>query len=232
MKILIVEDSRLARAELKQQLDNIDKTFEVAEAQDIQSALALLEKDAFDLFLLDIEMPGGNGFDLLDKVDNFPAVIFVTAYDQYAIQSFEYGAVDYLLKPVTEKRLRQALARIDARDANDNLLNLDSQVFLKQDERCFFVKLKDIFAFESIGNYTRVHLIKDKPMIYRSLASLEPRLPTTHFFRSSRGWIINTQHIESIEPTLSQGLTVTLQNSLSIDISRRQSIKFKKLWSL
>ena len=232
MKILIVEDSRLARTELVQQLRAIDSAYDIEQAANIQQAQKLIEAKEYDLFLLDIEMPGGNGFELLDKVENFPAVIFVTAYDQYAIQSFEYGAVDYLLKPVTETRLRQALERISPVGIQSQSLSMDSQVFLKHDERCLFVKLKDIFAFESIGNYTRVHLQHDKPMIYRSLSNLESRLPPSVFFRSSRSWIVNTQQIQSIEPSVSQGLDITLNNGLELDISRRQSSRFKKLWAL
>ncbi len=232
MKILIIEDSRLARTELKQLLNDLDAEYHIEEAANILEAQDCMSKSEFDLLLLDIEMPGGTGFDLLDQTEQLPAVIFVTAYDQYALKSFNYGAVDYLLKPVTKERLTAAINKITLSNPLTRELSLDSQVFLKQNEKCFFVRLKDIYAFESIGNYTRVHLNQDRPMIYKSLANLENKLPSEHFFRANRGWIFNTGYVDKIHPSISNGLDVTMSNSLEIEISRRQAAKFKQFWSL
>lgn len=232
MKILIVEDSRLARSELKQLLSELSAEYQVTEAGNIIQATACMKQSEFDLLLLDIEMPGGTGFDLLDNTEQFPAVIFVTAYDQYALRSFDYGAVDYLLKPVSKERLASALNKLSPIDTNTRKLSLDSQVFLKENDRCFFVRLKDIIAFESIGNYTRVHLQDNHPLIYKSLAALEEKLPDESFFRANRSWIFNTHYVTDIHPSVSNGLDVTMTNDLEIEISRRQTSKFKQFWSL
>lgn len=234
MKVLIVDDSRLARLELKNQLRQCDALQVVGEAENVKQAFDLVLKHQPDLLLLDIDMPGGDGFSLLQQLDEhscLPHVIFVTAFDQYALKSFDYQAKDYLLKPVTLERLQSALAKVPA-PASAAKMTIQSQVFLKDGGRCYFVTLADIFAFEALGNYTRVYLTDGKPMIYRSLLALEQKLPTEVFFRANRSWIINLQYIEHIEPAVSGGFDVRLHTDLLVEISRRQATEFRQLWSL
>lgn len=234
MKVLIVDDSRLARLELKNQLRQCDAVQIVGEAENVQQAFDLVLKLQPDLLLLDIDMPGGDGFSLLQQLDEhscLPHVIFVTAFDQYALKSFDYQAKDYLLKPVTSERLQLALAKVPL-PVSSTKMTVQSQVFLKDGERCYFVTLADIFAFEALGNYTRVHLADGRPMIYRSLSALEQKLPADAFFRANRSWIINLHYIEYIEPAISGGFDVRLQADLQVEISRRQATEFKQLWSL
>ncbi|MGQ8366394.1 LytR/AlgR family response regulator transcription factor [Glaciecola sp. 1036] len=233
MKVLIVDDSRLARVELKQQLESIDGIDEIQEASNIIEAKTRVEQYTPDLLLLDINMPGGDGFQLLDQLDHPPQVIFVTAYDDYALKSFDYDAKDYLLKPVTRERLITALDKLPAYSNKVcDVLTMDSQVFLKDGEHCFFVPLHKIIAFESIGNYSKVYLEAKTPCIYKNLTALESRLPQASFFRASRSWIFNTQYIEHIEASISNGFEVTLKNGLELEISRRQAVLFKQRWSL
>lgn len=234
MKVAIVDDSRLARLELRNQLQHCLDIECVGEASDVQTALALIASKTPDLLLLDIDMPGGDGFELLEQLQAggpLPYVIFVTAYDQFALKSFDYHATDYLLKPVTLPRLQSALAKVPLAGSRSQM-TLQSQVFLKDGERCYFVTLADIYAFESQGNYTKVHFSGATPLIYRNLTSLEQKLPGNVFFRANRSWIINTQYIQQITPAISGGFDVSLSKNLSVEISRRQAAAFKQGWSL
>ncbi len=241
MKAIIIDDERLARNELKRLLENFPKIEIIAEAANAEEAIPLIEDLQPDLIFLDIQMPGKNGFELLEAIEGkVPEVIFTTAYDEYALKAFEYNALDYLLKPIEQHRLAEAIVRIEEEHLHDiqrksdlKLLNESDQVFVKDGEKCWFVKLGKVRLFESMGNYVRLHFDDQKPMILKSLNSLEERLEPKTFFRTNRKHIINLQFIDKIEPWFSGGLLVTLRgHSEKIEISRRQSIKFKDLMSL
>lgn len=234
MKVLLVDDSRLARLELHNQLQHCPQIEIVGEAENVAQALQQLNQQQPDLLLLDIDMPGANGFQLLEQLaeqGQLPHVIFVTAFDQYALKSFDYHATDYLLKPVTLPRLQAALAKVPSPSQRPQM-TLQSQVFLKDGDRCYFVTLADIYAFEAQGNYTRVYFGGGKPLIYRNLSALEQKLPAETFFRANRSWIINTQYIRQITPAISGGFDVSLHADLKVEISRRQASAFKQGWSL
>ncbi|HLV48694.1 MAG TPA: LytTR family DNA-binding domain-containing protein [Aliidiomarina sp.] len=231
IRVAIVDDSRLARLELKEQLLSQPQFEVVGEAGSVEEALQLLSSTMIDLVLLDIDLPDGDGFDVLAGATVVPQVIFVTAFDQYAIKSFEFNALDYLMKPVRSERLELALQKVMPSTAAPTKLKADQRIFIKDGERCFFVNLSDVYAFEAMGNYTRVHLANDVPSIYRPLSAVAERLEQ-HFFRASRSWVVNTDYIDSIEGTLSGGFSVTLKNKLKVDISKRQASEFRRLWSL
>jgi two-component system LytT family response regulator len=176
-----------------------------------------------------------------------PEVIFTTAYDEYALKAFEYNALDYLMKPIDSSRLAEAITKVEAEikrsekrsaDPNVQYLTENDQVFVKDGEKCWFVKLGKVRLFESMGNYVRLHFEDQKPMILKSLNSLEEKLDPKSFFRANRKHIINLQWVEKIEPWFSGGLLVTLKGGEKstplekIEISRRQAIKFKDLMSL
>ena len=159
MNVLLVDDSRLARTELRHLLRAFPDVAIVGEARHAEEARAQLAALRPDLLLLDVQMPGQSGFELLASLDAAPHVIFTTAYDEYALQAFAVNALDYLLKPVQEARLAAALAKARARlrasaapapaDAPDAAsLTAQDQVFVKDGERCWFVKLADIRLFE------------------------------------------------------------------------------------
>jgi two-component system, LytTR family, response regulator len=248
MKTIIIDDERLARNELKRLLEEFPKINVVAEAANADEAIELIDEHQPDLLFLDIQMPGKNGFELLEIIeDRVPEVIFTTAYDEYALKAFEYNALDYLMKPIDNSRLAEAIAKVEAEikrseklssDPNVQYLTEHDQVFVKDGEKCWFVKLGKVRLFESMGNYVRLHFEDQKPMILKSLNSLEERLDPKSFFRANRKHIINLQWVEKIEPWFSGGLLVTLKTGEKstplekIEISRRQAIKFKDLMSL
>lgn len=248
MKTIIIDDERLARNELKRLLEEFPKINVVAEAANADEAIELIDEHQPDLLFLDIQMPGKNGFELLEIIeDRVPEVIFTTAYDEYALKAFEYNALDYLMKPIDSSRLAEAITKVEAEikrserisaDPNVQYLTENDQVFVKDGEKCWFVKLGKVRLFESMGNYVRLHFEDQKPMILKSLNSLEERLDPKSFFRANRKHIINLQWVEKIEPWFSGGLLVTLKGGEKstplekIEISRRQAIKFKDLMSL
>jgi two-component system, LytTR family, response regulator len=228
MKALIVDDERLARVELRRLLAAHPEVEIAGEARHAAEAREMILNLSPDLVLLDIEMPGMNGFELLESLDEVPDVIFTTAYPQYAVQAFEANALDYLLKPVAPARLASALARVRPRAGTPRL----EQVFLRDGERCWLVRLADIYLLESEGNYTRAHFGGEKPLIRRSLNALDQQLDRAMFFRADRRRIVNLKAIERIEVGVSGGLIATLRGGKQVELSRRQSAKLREAMSL
>ncbi|MFN4146846.1 MAG: LytR/AlgR family response regulator transcription factor [Runella sp.] len=245
MKALIIDDERLARNELRRLLDNFPRLEIVGEAANADEAAKMIQEHHPDLLFLDIQMPGKNGFELLESLGDemTPEVIFTTAYDEYALKAFEYNALDYILKPIDLPRLSEAVQRVFEEferkhhqqdiSTERKILGENDQVFIKDGEKCWFVKLGKVRLFESMGNYVRLHFDDQKPLVLKSLNALEDRLDPMCFFRANRKHIINLQWIEKIEPWFSGGLLVTLRSSgEKIEISRRQAIRFKDMLSL
>ncbi|MHB8578635.1 MAG: LytR/AlgR family response regulator transcription factor [Ignavibacteriaceae bacterium] len=239
MKALIVDDERLARVELRRLLSPFKEITIVGEAINADDAISKISELNPDIIFLDIQMPGKNGFELLEELDSVPVVIFTTAYDEYALKAFEYNAMDYLLKPIEPKRLEEAVKKIIERnrktitqDSENPILTETDQVFVKDGERCWFVKLESVRLFESEGNYVRLYFEENKPLILRTLNYLDERLDSRTFFRANRKHIINLKYIENIEPWMNGGLLVKLKGGVKIEVSRRQAIKFKDMLSL
>jgi two-component system, LytTR family, response regulator len=242
-RAIIIDDERLARNELKKLLLDFPDVEIVAEATNAKEGIEKIEEFNPDLIFLDIQMPGKTGFDMLAELDKAPHVIFTTAYDDYALKAFEVNALDYLLKPIEPKRLQDALHKVEVAEEKENaatvasvvnrtVLTEDDQVFVKDGERCWFVKLNEIRLFESVGNYAKVYFSTNKPLILKSLNSLEERLEEKTFFRANRKHIINMRWIEKIEPYFNGGLLVELRGGEKIEVSRRQTVKFKEMMSL
>lgn len=239
MKVLVIDDERLARIELLKLLDAYPEIDEVSEADSASEAIKFLENNQVDLLFLDIHMPGKNGFELLEDLTMVPKVIFVTAYDEYAIKAFEYNALDYLLKPVDERRFSESMFKFLSEQQKEvpqikyeKSLSQEDKVFVKDGEKCWFVKLDEIALLESEGNYVRVYFKEFKPLILRSLNNLEKRLDNRKFFRANRKYIINLDWVRNIENWFNGGLLVTLENGKQIEISRRQSARLKEMMSL
>jgi two-component system LytT family response regulator len=228
MRALIVDDERLARLELRRLLAAHPEVEIVGEARDGTEALELIRKSSPDLLFLDIQMPGMTGFELLELLDDVPQVIFTTAYDQYAIQAFEVNALDYLMKPVATARLAAALARVRPRSETPRL----EQVFVRDGDRCWILRLPEIFLLESEGNYTRLYFGDERPLIRRSLNALEAQLDPAVFFRADRKQILNLKWIEKVEVAVSGGLLVTLRGGRTVEMSRRQSNRLREILSL
>lgn len=237
MKAIIIDDERLARQELKNLLSahkEIEIVAECANAEEAKEKIAAINPD---VIFLDIQMPGKNGLELLEEISALPEVVFVTAYDEFAIRAFEINALDYLLKPVQPQRLAETIKKLLNKEAyekkeNDSPLNENDQVFVKDGEKCWFVSLSNVRLFESEGNYIRVYFDNYRPLILRSLNSLETRLPEKSFFRASRKHIINLKWVDSIETWFNGGLMVKLKGGQEIEISRRQAVRLKEMMSL
>lgn len=242
MKALLIDDERLARVELSRLLENIKDIEIVGEAVNVDDAKEKIAELKPDLVFLDIQMPGKTGFDLLEELDSVPNVIFTTAYDEYALKAFEFNALDYLLKPIEQNRLEEAVAKVKDRietqpkpeqeEKASSRLSADDQVFVKDGEKCWFVRLNDVRLFESEGNYVRLYFDDQKPLILKTLNYLDERLDQRTFFRANRKHIINLKYIDNIEPWLNGGLLVKMKDGNKIEVSRRQSIKFKDRLSL
>jgi two-component system LytT family response regulator len=228
MRALIIDDERLARLELRRLLSAHPEVEIVGEARDGNEARELIHKLLPDLLFLDIQMPGMTGFELLESLDDVPQVIFTTAYDEYAIKAFEVNALDYLMKPVPPARLAAALARVRPVPDTPRL----EQVFVRDGERCWIVRLPEIFLLESEGNYTRLHFGHERPLIRRSLNALEAQLDPAMFFRADRRQILNLKWIEKVEVAISGGLQVTLRGGRTVEMSRRQSARLREVLSL
>jgi two-component system LytT family response regulator len=233
IRTILIDDEHLAIAELTHMLALHADIEIVGKAQDADVALQLIKSEKPDLIFLDINMPEKNGFEMLAELDETPQVVFVTAYDQYAIKAFEVNALDYLLKPVNKERLEDAITKVKKQLQREKetpeTLTIHKRIFIKDGESCFFVPLINICLFESAGNYVKVLFDKKKPLLHRSLNYMEERLPANYFFRANRQHIINIEFIKEIIPFHNNTLRVTLSNGMEIDISQRQSVRFKEL---
>lgn len=248
-KSLVIDDERLAREELKSILSDFNEIDVVGEAQNGDEGIELIEKLQPDLIFLDVNMPGMTGFEMLKKLEEIPHVIFITAYDEYALKAFEVNALDYILKPIDPDRLSEAIEKLKEKedaefesttsikiDRKDRVLTTTDRVFIKDGEKCFFVSLSEVRMLESDGNYVKVYFGKSRPLILRSLNSFESRLDPERFFRANRKFIINLDWIHSVENWFNGGLRVELNHEVdgvkeTVDISRRQAIRFKELLS-
>ncbi|MBA9074124.1 two-component system LytT family response regulator [Flavobacterium gossypii] len=174
IKAVIVEDSRLARNELKELIKNHPEIEIIGEAENVDSGFQLINNVQPDLLFLDINMPEKDGFELLEMLDRVPITVFTTAFDEYAIKSFEYNALDYLLKPINPKRFARAIEKVSANliekeEKNSKKLTLNNQIFLRDGEKCWLVKIADIYLFEVDGNYTKIFFQDEKAIISKSL---------------------------------------------------------------
>ena len=241
-KAVIIDDERLARNELKKLLQDFPEVEVIGEAANASEGIEKIESLAPDLIFLDIQMPGKTGFDMLCELEKAPHVIFTTAYDEFALKAFEVNALDYLMKPVEPKRLADALHKLQLAEekemaanltgVNRGMLSENDQVFVKDGERCWFVKLNEVRLFESVGNYAKVFFAGNKPLILKSLNALEERLDEKVFFRANRKHIVNLRMIDKVEPYFNGGLLLDLKGGEKIEVSRRQAVKFKEMMSL
>jgi two-component system LytT family response regulator len=240
-RAIIIDDERLARNELKKLLLEFPDVEVIDEAANATEGIEKIDALSPDLIFLDIQMPGKTGFDMLTELDKAPHVIFTTAYDEYALKAFEVNALDYLMKPIEPKRLAEAIQKLQLAEEkelaanqafNRGMLTENDQVFVKDGERCWFVKLSEVRLFESVGNYAKVFFAGNKPLILKSLNALEERLDEKIFFRANRKHIVNMRMIEKIEPYFNGGLLLELRGGEKVEVSRRQAVKFKEMMSL
>ncbi len=234
MTAILIDDERLARVELRRLLAEHPEVEIVAEARGPEEAIELIGSLAPDLIFLDIQMPGMTGFQLLERLEDVPQVIFTTGYDEYALQAFEVNALDYLMKPIAPERLATALARVRREPPPQTRVDQGrlEQVFVRDGERCWIVRLADVFLMESEGNYTRLCFGKERPLIRRSLNSLEEQLDPATFFRANRKQIVNLKWVEQTAVGVGGALMVTLRGGMEVEISRRAAARLKEIMSL
>jgi two-component system, LytTR family, response regulator len=237
MKAIIIDDERLARQELKNLLAAHKDVEVIAECSDAEQAKEKILELKPDLIFCDIQMPGKSGLELAEEISGTIDVVFITAHDEHAIKAFELNAFDYLLKPVQADRLAETVKKLSVKETasrldNNTPLTEKDMVFIKDGEKCWFVRLSDIRLFESEGNYVRVYFDNFRPLILRSLNSLETRLNEKQFFRASRKHMVNLSYIASVETWFNGGLNVKLKDGREIEISRRQAVKLKDMMSL
>ncbi|MCU0425655.1 MAG: LytTR family transcriptional regulator DNA-binding domain-containing protein [Candidatus Kapabacteria bacterium] len=254
MTAIVVDDERLARNSLKRLVAEFPGIEIIGEAANAIVAKKSIEELQPDLVFLDVQMPGASGFDMLETLDYMPHIVFVTAFDEYALKAFEVSAIGYLVKPIDPKRLQMALHKVIAvveqqrlaeqtrassvtqsenlSDVAANYRSEDERFFVRDGDQCWFVRLGDIRLFESEGSYTRLYFDKHKPLILRTLASLEERLHPHSFFRANRKHIINLSFVRKLEPQADGRMLMTLEDGSVIEVSRRQTLKFRSMKSL
>lgn len=233
-KTLIVDDERLARKEMRRLLAEFDEIFVVGEAENLSEAVEIIEKEKPQIVFLDIQLSNETGFDLLEKTAHNFKLIFVTAFDAYAIRAFEVNALDYLLKPVNPDRLAKAVERL-TEEKNDEKteirpLEFDDRIFLELGERSVFLKVNEISHINSAGDYSEITTVSgEKHLIEKPLREWEERLPEKYFLRIHRQTIINLEEIEEIETWFNRTFQVRLKNfRQKLSVSRRYAVKLKQ----
>lgn len=234
MKILIVDDEPIARQVLREELETVSDLVIVGEAENGKQALQQITKLQPDLVLLDLQMPVMGGFEVVRKLrgGHLPVVVIVTAFDQHAIEAFEAGAVDYLLKPVGDERLRNAVER--ARKQCENPLELAHQVARiaaaetrkivgRFGEEYVLLDASEILAFQAEGELVWIVTAKQRLLATQTLRVIEDHLKEEQFRRVHRNAIVNVNHVRKMSALSSQRWLVTLSNSLQLVVSKRQA---------
>jgi DNA-binding LytR/AlgR family response regulator len=212
MKCIIVDDNQMARMALKQLVSQVQALDLIAECNDAAEALDVLNSSQVDLLLLDIEMPGMTGLDLIKQLGNSkPLIIFTTAKKEYAVEAFELNVVDYLVKPIALPRFKQATDKAEeALDSNKQELKVEEQgfVFVKDNGILKRIAIDDILFLEAMGDYVKVHTPQKFHVVHATLKSIEEKLPSSKFIRVHRSYIVAINKIDYIqEGTISIGKT-------------------------
>ena len=230
---ILVDDERLARKELRSMLTEHEIIDVVAEAETVTQAAELAHTKKPDVIFLDIQLPGETGFDLLEKISPACKIIFVTAFDAYAIRAFEVNALDYLLKPINPARLAQAIERLTIDDSAPGrpvrALEYEDRLFIEVDERSRFLKVSDIIVISAMGDYSQIFSCDgEKSLVLKPLKDWEGRLPAKHFTRIHRSTIINVNYVERVESWFNRSYRIHIrQIAEPLVMSRRYAARFK-----
>jgi two-component system LytT family response regulator len=250
IRTLIVDDEAHARARIRQLLKDENEFEIVGECANGREAIETAQREKPDLIFLDVQMPRLNGFDVCAALAadgaRLPLVVFVTAYDQYALQAFDVYAVDYLLKPFDRERFQKTLARLKAplrpaaggaseqqlaallEDLRPGVKKPDRLVF-KENGRVIFVRAEMIDWLEADGNYVKIHAGSDAHYVRETLAGLEAQLPAEKFMRISRSTIVNLDRVKECQPMFYGDYSVLLQNGAKLSMSRNFRDRLEKL---
>lgn len=233
--VLIVDDERLAREKLKKVLRSFSEVELLGEADDVKTATDILEKQSPDLIFLDIHLGSESGFDIVPAVPDDTQIIFVTAYDQYAVRAFEINALDYLLKPVRKQRMQEAMQRIRNRDAKKKSadppvdFSYEDTIFINTPDVCKFLKLSSITSIDADGSYSHIYEKEgENYAIHKSLGEWEAILDSSHFVRIHRSHIVNKNYIEDVEKWFNYTYRVRVKNrEEELPMSRRRAGELK-----
>jgi two-component system LytT family response regulator len=247
MKTIIIDDEKLARSRLRRMLGKYDLVEIVGEARNGKEALALIGKTRPDVIFLDIRMPLLTGFEMLEKLDRSPYVIFTTAYDQYALQAFEENTVDYLLKPVSEEKLDRAITKVEkildkgppaAFDLEFIMQSIQRKTdvmrrfSVKVGDRIYIIQDNEVVSFHAEDKYTFLNTAKDKYIIQFSLKDLESRLDSDRFIRVHRSAIVNIEQIESMHRWFGGRIRLIMANQTEITVSQNYMNRFRDMMHL
>lgn len=255
-RTLIVDDEPIARSVLREELEEFDNIRIVGEAESALDALRLIETSRPNLVFLDLQMPGMSGFDVIQKVRSGPDLlvfIVVTAYNQFAIQAFESGAIDYLLKPIGPVRLAKAIEKVrrllsDANGPVRQLAALQSvapnssvtggsahtvrRILAKCGSDYLLLSPDEVFAFQAEGDVVWISTERDRYLATETLRAIQNKLKDTPFKRVHRKALVNTDHIRKMSPLSSQRWLLTLSNGIQFIVSKRQTKLVRNLWRL
>jgi two-component system, LytTR family, response regulator len=238
MKALVIEDSRLAREGLCRMLERFPELEVVGQAKTAAQARELIDMHQPDILFLDIHMPGESGLELLQSLTSTPKIIFTTAYAEYAINSFDYPTVDYLLKPISHERLAKSIEKLNAEESTlsqelpARVLKENSKIFIKDNDQCHLISLSDIVYIESCKNYVCAFFNGKKAFIRKNMAALEQSLPRAIFFRASRQFIVNLNRIDQIKPGVNDGYDLVMDDGKRVEVSRRNAAELKDRLSI
>jgi len=246
MRVLIVDDEPLARERLERLLADVEDVELAGQAGDGVQAVEMIEQERPDLVLLDIQMPGLDGFGVIGALEEPPPIVFVTAYDEYAIRAFEVNALDYLLKPITRERLERAIcrareARAEERDLTSRLAplleSLASQghylarLAVRDRNRIRVLDADEVDWIDVEDERALVHVGGDAYPVRRTLAELEARLDPARFFRAHRSVIVNLDRVEEIIPWFKGSHRLRLTTGAEVDLSRARARALRKILS-
>jgi two-component system, LytTR family, response regulator len=240
LKTLVVDDEPVARRVLREELEFIPDVEVIGEADNGASASEMIARERPDLVLLDLQMPEMGGFDVIRKIrrgTHIPAIVIVTAYDKYALEAFEAGAIDYLLKPVGQDRLAEAVERakrVTGREAAEQIARLQEiadrspdapakRIIGKVGEEYFLLSADEIYAFQAEGDLVWIVTAKRRYLATQTLRALEERLRNTSFRRIHRNALVNVDHIRKMSALSSQRWLITLTNDQEFIASKRQA---------
>jgi two-component system LytT family response regulator len=236
LSAVIIDDERLARNEMRSLLGKYPEIEVIGEAADVSSGVLVLENNQPDLLFLDIKLGNESGFELLDRIRRRPRVVFVTAYDEYAVRAFEVNAMDYLLKPVNPNRLKKTIARLVKKAPKrkaSRTLDYKDRIFLQIDDKTQFLKVSDIRTIQAAGDYSQLHFGAAKHgLVLKPLIHWEKRLPEKYFVRIHRGTIVNLEYVTKIEKWFHRSYRVHVEGISEPKIlSRRRANELKNKMS-
>lgn len=236
IKAVIVDDERLARVNLRRLLEHHPEIEIVGEASSCKGTIEMINQYNPQLIFLDIQLSGETGFDLLEMIDNSIKIIFVTAYDEYAIRAFEVNAIDYLLKPVNPERLKVAIERVVTKETAEKSevksYEYSDNIYVHLNNYASrFIKISSITFIEPVGNYSKIVTIEGKHcLVLKTLKQWQEELPDNNFVRIHRSSIVNIEHVDRIEKKSNTQHMAFLKNIPEpLEVSRRYAKKLKAL---